>query len=188
METGLKIASGASWALPLLCLPILGDVLSSILVREEMRATRFKVSEIVKESLSKSIKLISVKFYFEIRGFFWAFIPIYGYIKALRHRQYWAMASNVLIFEGKEGRPAIERCKAIIEDTQDGLATRALVTIPVIFVGLLFIIWAIVGTYKEALYFPSFVALLLLTYVIAVPFSGIVNTILYLTISKRVTV
>jgi hypothetical protein len=163
--------------------------MSSILVREDMRmANRLKGSEIVTESLAKSIKLIKVKLHFEIRGLLWAFIPIYGYIKGLRHRQYWAMASNVLIFEGQTGGIAIERCRAIIDETQDGLATRTLLTVPAILGGVLFVVWAIVGTLNEKLYFTSFIVLLVLLYVIAVPFSGIVNTMLYLSITKRITV
>jgi len=186
---GLSIARWAYWAIPLLCIPILGDVMSSILVREDMKtANRLKSAEILAESLSKSIRLFMVKLYFGIRGLLWAFIPIYGYIKALRHRQYWAMASNVLIFEGQTGSTAIERCRAIIDETQDGLATRALLTVPAILEGVLFAIWAIGGTLNEKLYFPSFVLLLVLLYVIAVPFSGIVNTILYLSITKELTV
>jgi hypothetical protein len=188
LAIGLKVASRAIWALPLLCVPIMGDVLSSILVREEMKTSKLKASEIVRESFSKSRKLFMVKFYFEFRSFLWAFIPIIGYIKALRHRQYWAMASNVLIFESQEGRKAIERCKEIIDGNQEGVATRALVTIPIILGGLMFAFYAVVGTTNEKFYFPGFIVLLVVTYFIAVPFSGIINTMLYLSIEEKGTV
>ncbi len=126
-----------------------------------------------------------MKIYFEAAAFLWAFVPIYGILQAIRHRQYWAMASNVLVFEGLSGEAGRHRCRKLVQDFSKGVGIRALVTIPSLaFTGLL-IAWLIIGSLFEASYSYGFLAFVVLSYWIVVPLSGAVNTFLYLYIREQ---
>jgi len=179
-----NIITQSMLVVPMLFVPVLNDILSAVLIRQYNSANKIEPRNAISESITGLIKLIRMKLYFEIRSMLWALIPIYGYIKALRHRQYWAMASNVLVFEGNYGEKGIKRCRDIIDNHSSGLATRTLITIPTILLFLVTVVWVISGTMLEMLYFPGFVTIIVFIYIITVPVSGAVNTLLYLRLIK----
>jgi hypothetical protein len=167
---------------PLFFVPILGDALQTILIQQVYRGNVLSV----KQSLSKSFKIIhplfSMKLYFEFVAFLWSFIPIYGIIQGVKHRQYWAMASNVIVFEGLSGQAGRERCCKLIETSPAGVGVRTLVTIPALLVVGYLLAWLFAGSIQEAFYSYGFWALFLFAYWLAVPISGAVNTFYYLSI------
>jgi len=121
-----------------------------------------------------------MKLYFEGMAFLWAFIPIYGYIKAMELRARWAMASNVVIFEKLTGYPGIERCTQLVDLFPEGMFVRTLVTIPTIVIILLLTLTVIAATIFETS-FPFWIFLFVFLFIVF-PLSGSVNTHLYLII------
>jgi hypothetical protein len=125
-----------------------------------------------------------MKLYFEGAALLWGFVPIYGIIRDIRHHLHWAMASNVLVFEGLSGGAGRNRCRELIQESFS-LGVRTLVTVP----GLLFVAfilaWVMSGMFFEALYSYGFWVLIAAVFGMVIPLSGAVNTFLYLAIAKR---
>jgi hypothetical protein len=171
-------------ALPLLCLPVVGDVLHSLLIAQNVQGKGFRPAQAVREVWSLVASLLSMKLYFEGAALLWSFIPIYGIIRDIRHRLHWAMASNVLVFEELSGEAGRNRCRELIQESFS-LGVRTLVTVP----GLLFfafiLAWVISGMFFEALYSYGFWVLIAAVFWMVIPASGAVNTFLYLAITKR---
>ena len=171
-------------ALPLLCLPVVGDVLHSLLIAQKVQGKEFRPAQAVREVWSLVPSLLSMKLYFEGAALLWGFVPIYGIIRDIRHRLHWAMASNVLVFEGLSGEAGRNRCRELIQESFS-LGVRTLITVP----GLLFVVfilaWVMSGMFFEALYSYGFWVLIAAVFGMVIPVSGAVNTFLYLAITKR---
>jgi hypothetical protein len=170
-------------AFPLLCLPVVGDVLHSLLIAQKVQGKEFRPAQAVREVWSLLPSLLSMKLYFEGAAILWSFVPIYGIIRDVRHRLHWAMASNVLVFEGLSGGAGRNRCRELIQESFT-LGVRTLVTAP----GLLFVAfilaWVIGGTFLDAIYSYGFWVLIAAVFWVVIPASAAVNTFLYLAISK----
>jgi hypothetical protein len=165
---------------PLLFLPVLGDGLHSVLIYQKIKHGEIHPLEAMKIAIKSTPTLFVMKLYFEGLAVLWAFIPIYGYIKAYELRTQWALASNVIIFEGLTGERGIEQCKKLFEQIPEGIAARTLVTIPGVILSLCLILFAIATSIFETSHVFWFFMIAVL--IIAFPLSGAVNTHLYLVI------
>ena len=166
--------------LPFLCCPIVGDALSSLLIRQDVDGAGILPAEALRNVWSLVPRLFAMKLYFEIRGFLWALVPVFGIVPSIKHRLYWAMASNVLVFEGLSGDVGRERCRKLVENFSDGLGVRTLITVPSLVLTGLVVTWLITGNFFDAVYSYGFWALILVSLWVAFPVSGAVNTFLYL--------
>ena len=165
---------------PFLCFPIVGDALSSLLIRQKVRGTGIVPWEAVRNVWSIVPRLLAMKLYFETIGFLWALVPIYGILPGIKHRLYWAMASNVLVFEGLSGEAGRNRCRELIENYSRGLGVRTLITVPSLLLTGFVIIWMVTGNVLGAAYSYGFWTLIFLLVWVTFPASGTVNTFLYL--------
>ncbi len=171
-------------ALPLLCLPVVGDVLHSLLIAQKVQGKEFRPAQAAREVWSLVPSLLSMKLYFEGAALLWSFIPIYGIIRDIRHRLHWAMASNVLVFEGFSGEAGRKRCRELIQGSFS-LGLRTLVTVPGLLFAAFILVWVISGTFLDAFYSYGFWVLIAAVFGMVIPASGAVNTFLYLAITKR---
>jgi hypothetical protein len=171
---------------PLLCLSIVGDALHSLLIKQKYQHETISPFQAVREVWKLIPSLFIMKLYFEVSAFLWSFVPIYGIIKGFKHRQYWAMASNVLVFEGLSGNDGRKRCQELIENT--GMGVRTLVTMPsLVFVAFL-LLWVLIATFiEETTKSYSLFIFIIVTFWLAIPMSGAVNSFLYLKIIKSKT-
>ena len=168
---------------PLLCLPVVGDVLHSLLICQKVQGKGLLPMQAVREVWRNLLPLFSMKLYFEDAAVLWSFIPIYGIIKGIRHRLHWAMASNVLVFENLSGEAGRKRCRELIQEAFS-LGVRTLVTVPsLLFVGFI-LVWVIGGMFFETYYSYGFAVLIATTFWMIIPASDAVNTFLYLKIQK----
>jgi hypothetical protein len=168
---------------PLLCLPVAGDVLHSLLICQKVQGKGLLPMQAVREVWRNLLPLFSMKLYFEGAVVLWSFIPIYGIIKGIRHRLHWAMASNVLVFENLSGEAGRKRCRELIQEAFS-LGVRTLVTVPsLLFVGFI-LVWVIGGMFFETYYSYGFAVLIATTFWMIIPASDAVNTFLYLKIQK----
>ena len=166
--------------LPFLCMPIMGDALHTLLIAQIRRTKNISPQKAMQEVWSLLPSIFAAKLYFECAALLWALVPIYGIIQGAKHRQYWAMVSNVLVFEGLSGSACRNRCRALVNERGGGMGVRTLVTIPsLLLIGLL-LVWFIGGSLFEKSYSYGFWAFVVAAYWIAVPLSGAVNTFLYL--------
>jgi hypothetical protein len=154
----------------------------SLLVRQEIKDGTLLSGQAVREVWRVVPRLFIMKAYFEGAALLWSLIPIYGIIKAVQHRLYWAMASNVLVFEGLSGEAARTRCRDLSRKSSTGI--RTLVTVLAFLVTGLLIVWVVGGTFLETIHSFGFWVLIVLTLWVAIPLSGAVNTFLYLAICK----
>jgi len=170
-------------AFPLLCLPIVGDVLHSLLIAQKVREKELLPVQAVREVWNLVPSVLTMKLYFEGAAILWGFVPIYGIIKGIRHRLHWAMASNVLVFEKLSGEAGRKRCRELIQEAFT-LGVRTLVAVPsLLFVGFI-LVWVIGGMFFEAFYSIGFWVLIAVIFWMIIPASGAVNTFLYLEIQK----
>ncbi len=170
---------------PLLLVPVLGDLLHSLLIRQSLQQGNISCKQALGESWGNVLSLLTMKFSFELPAFFWGLIPIYGYIKAIRNRLYWGMASNVMVFEGLSGTDGRSRCRELIENYSQGSGVRPLVIIPsFIFVAIL-VAWVVGGSVYEPLYSYGFLIFLVACFWVFVPWSAAANTFFYLQLIER---
>ncbi len=99
---------------------MLGDALHSVLIAQEREPGGIHVRRAVREAVRITRPLAAMKLAFEGAAIAWAVIPIYGVVQGMRHRLYWAMASNVVVFERLTGEAGRARCCAIANG--DGLS------------------------------------------------------------------
>lgn len=170
--------------LPLLCFPVVGDALSSLLIRQKVRGGSISPWEALRNVWSLVPRLLAMKLYFETVGLLWALVPIYGILPGIKHRLYWAMASNVLVFEDLSGEAGRNRCRELIEKFSRGLAVRTLLTVPALLLTGFVIVWMVTGNVFASVYSYGFWALIFLFLWVAFPASGAVNTFLYLEMLK----
>jgi hypothetical protein len=152
-----------------------------LLINQKIQKKELLTRQGVREVWSLLSSLLSMKLYFEGAALLWSFVPIYGIIPVVRHRLYWAMASNVLVFERLSGKAGRIRCRELTQEAFS-LGVRTLVTVPsLLFVGFL-PAWVIAGMFFEASYSYGFWVLIFAIFWTALPASGAVNTFLYLKI------
>jgi hypothetical protein len=135
----------------------------------------------VRDAWRATPALLAMKLWFELRAFAWAFVPIYGLLQGLRHRLFWAMASNVLVFEGLSGEAGRARCRALVEGDSLGLVLRTLNTIPLLLTVPL-AVGFVGGTALVEADYSVGLWLYLAAMVAVVPGLSAVNTFLYLQI------
>ena len=164
--------------LPLMVLPFISDSLHAVLIHQKTQKGSLSPGPAVQHALRALPPVLAMKLSFELPGFLWAFIPIYGWVMSVRHRLYWSMASNVFVFEGCSGRTGRKRCRELIEALPPGKGVRTLVTIPSLFIALCLLVLATGLVLGEGSYvfWLCFVAILWIT----LPWSAAVNTFLYL--------
>lgn len=170
---------------PLLFCPIVGDAIQSLLIRQERDERAISPLQTVRQALGLSGSLLSMKLYFEGAAVLYALIPIYGIIQDIRHRLYWAMASNVLVFENLSGEPGRNRCRAIVQSYCNKTQARTLVVVPALLLSGCFLALIFVKSTFDVtspfLWFSFLAAVIWITF----PLSGAVNTFLYLEILKQ---
>lgn len=169
---------------PLLCLPVLGDALNSLLISQKVKSKELLTRPALREVWSLLPSLFSMKLYFEGAALFWSFVPIYGIIRDFRHRLHWAMASNVLVFERLSGEAGRNRCRELIQK-EFSVGVRTLVTVPVLMIIGFLLAWLIGGMVLETSYSYGFWVLIAAIFWITIPASGAVNTFFYLQIIKE---
>ncbi len=167
---------------PLMCLPVVGDALYSLLIRQKVQERTLYPGQAVGQVWRLIPPLLSMKAYFEGAALLWSFIPIYGVIKCVKHRLYWAMASNVLVFERLSGETGRTRCRKLSQNLSIGM--RTLVTIPMLLFFGLFILWVVGGAFLETIHSFGFWVLILVALLITVPLSGAVNSFLYVAVQE----
>lgn len=165
---------------PLLFVPVVNDGLHSVLISQAVRRKDLFPGQATREVWRLLPSLLAMKLYFEGAALLWSLVPIYGIIPGIRHRMRWAMASNVLVFEGVSGQAGRNRCREIVQGLPAGIGVRTLVTVPsLLFTGIL-LAWLVGGTFFEPLYAYGLWGLMVATLWIVLPGSGAVNTFLYL--------
>jgi hypothetical protein len=170
--------------LPLLFFPVVGDALNSLLIQQTIHGACIFPWNAVRNVWSLAPRLFAMKIYFEGIGLLWSLVPIFGILPAIKHRLYWAMASNVIVFEGLSSEVGRDRCRELIENCSGGLGVRTLITVPSLLFTAFVILWLITGTIFAAAYSYGFWALIILFFLLAFPVSGAVNTFLYLEMVK----
>ena len=170
--------------LPLLCLPVVGDVLHSLLIAQEIQGKRLRAAQAVREVWSLLPSVFRMKLYFEGAALLWSFVPIYGIIRDVRHRLHWAMASNVLVFERLSGEAGRKRCRELIQEAFS-MGVRTLVTVPVLLMVGFLLAWLIGGMVWEAFNSYGFFVLIVASFWIIIPGSGAANTFFYLQIMNK---
>lgn len=82
---------------PLLLVPVLGDLLHSLLIRQSLQEKNLPCGKAFRDGWGNFLPLLTMELSFEVAAILWGLIPIYGYIKAIRHRMYWGMSENFRI-------------------------------------------------------------------------------------------
>lgn len=165
---------------PLLLVPVLGDLLHSLLIRQSLQEKNISCGKAFRDGWVNVPSLLTMKLSFVVPAFLWGMIPIYGYIKAIEHRLYWGMASNVMVFEGLSGTAARNRCRELIDKYSQGSGPRALVTAPSFILVAILLAWMVSGSVFESLYSYGLLIFLAVCFWIAIPWSGAANTFYYL--------
>ena len=169
---------------PFLCLPVVGDVLHSLLIAQKVREKELLPVQAVREVWNLVPSVLTMKLYFEGAAILWSFVPIYGIIRDIRHRLHWAMASNVIVFEKLSGEAGRMRCRELIQK-EFILGARTLLTVPALLIVGFLLAWLIGGMVFEALYSFGFWVFLAIIFWMIIPASGAVNTFLYLEMRSR---
>jgi len=164
---------------PLLCLPVVGDVLHSLLIAQKVREKELLPAQAVREVWSLVPSVLTMKLYFEGAAVLWSFVPIYGIIRDIRHRLHWAMASNVIVFEKLSGEAGRMRCRELIQK-EFSMGVRTLLTVPALLIVGFILAWLVGGMVFEAFYSFGFWVLIAVIFWMILPASGAVNTFLYL--------
>lgn len=165
---------------PLLCFPVVGDALHSLLISQKVQRKGLFPGQAARDVWNLLPSLLTMKLYFEGAALLWGLIPIYGIIQGVKHRLYWAMASNVLVFEGLSGEAGRNRCRKLVQDFPAGIGVRTLVTVPLLLSTGFLLAWLIGGSFFEPLYSYGFWGYIVAIFWIVIPGSGAVNTFLYL--------
>lgn len=165
---------------PLLVIPVLTDALHSLLIKQEIESGEVLPSQAVKQVWGLIPSLLGIKLYFECAAALWGFVPIYGIIQGAKHRMYWAMGSNVLVFENLSGKAARERCRELVKGFLGGIGVRTLITVPALLVTVFLILSVINASFVETSSTYGVWAFILLVFWIAIPASAAVNTFFYI--------
>ncbi len=166
----------------LLFVPVVNDGLHSVLISQEVRRKELFPGQAAREVWRLLPSLLAMKLFFEGATLLWALVPIYGIIPGIKHRMRWAMASNVLAFEGLSGQAGRNRCREIVQGLPAGIGVRTLVTVPSLLFTSILLAWLVGGSFFEPLYAYGLWGVIVATLWIVLPGSGAVNTFLYLAI------
>ena len=169
---------------PLLCFPVVGDALHSLLIAQQIQGKGLHPRQAAREAWGYLAPLFSMKVYFEGAALLWGFVPIYGIFRDFRHRLHWAMASNVLVFERLSGEAGRNRCRELIQK-EFSAGVRTLITVPALVVVGSIIAWLVLGMIWGTFYSFGFWAVILISLWIGMPGSGAANTFLYLEITGK---
>lgn len=168
---------------PFLFVPVFSDALHSLTIRHVMNKEEYENHKLIDTAKVLFLPLLLMKLHFWSRAVLWGFIPILGIIKDFRYRMYWAMASNVAVFEGVFGEVGRKRCIELVDNDFSGIGARTFVTIPGLLVVLCFLCLVIFsGIFKSSL---GFWMVIFAIYWISVPVSATVNTLYYLHLNKE---
>ena len=170
---------------PLLLVPVLSDLLHSLLIRQSLEDKNLSRGKALRDGWGNILSVFAMKLSFEVSAFLWGLIPIYGYIKAIRHRLYWGMASNVMVFEGLSGAAGRNRCRELIDKYSQGLGARTLVIIPSFILVAILLAWAVSGIAYEPLFSYGLLIVVAACFWLSVPWSGAANTFFYLQLIER---
>jgi hypothetical protein len=165
---------------PLLCFPIVGDGLHSLLIKQSIQEGILTPGKALQQAWRFAPSLLGMKLWFEAIALLWGFVPLYGIIQDIKYRLYWAMASNVLVFEGLSGKAGRERCRELVNECSRGLGGGTLITIPILLYVVILLGWVVGGTFWESFHSYGFWILIAAMFLVAIPVSGAVNTFLYL--------
>jgi hypothetical protein len=163
-----------------LVIPILTDALHSLLIKQEIENGEILPSHAIKQVWTLIPSLLGIKLYFECAAILWAFVPIYGIIQGAKHRMYWAMCSNVLVFENLPGKAGRKRCRELVKGFRGGIGVRTLITIPALLVTMFLILWVVNASFIETSTTYGVWVLIVLVFWIIIPASAAVNTFFYL--------
>jgi hypothetical protein len=155
-------------------------VLHSVLIAREARDGTVDPRGALVEALRALPSLLRMKLAVELRAIAWSVVPIYGMIQGARHRVAWAMASNVVVFEGLRGGDGCERCLGIADGPYARLANRTLVIAPSVALVAAMLVWAVLATWVERGHSYSTWAVFAAALYFLVPGSAAVNSFLYL--------
>ncbi len=168
---------------PLLLLPVVTDVLHTVLIRQTLERKGLVVGSAVLQAFRALPALIALKFYFWCQGLLWSFVPLYGWIKDIDIRICWAMASNVLVFERASTTNCRRRCWELAQHPQKGMAIRTLITVPAILVASSLVAFSIISLFIESkLVFWIWIVVVLWVLLAG---SAAANTYTYLRIENR---
>ena len=181
----LRYATRLACVAPLLVVPVISDLLQSILIRQAILTNSVLPAKAVRECFRSAWDLFIIKLGFEIVASLWCIIPFYGYIKAIDYRLRWGMASNVIAFEGLAGTAARERCRNIIDSHSQGIGVKTLVLTPLFVMISVLVIWIVCGSVYQPMYFYGFLVYVVLYLWILIPGAGAANTFIYLQLRKR---
>ena len=165
---------------PLLLVPVLSDLLHSLLICQSLQGKNISYGKAFRDSWRNVLSLLTMKLSFEVSAFLWGLIPIYGWLKAIQHRLYWSMASNVIVFEGLSGTAGRDRCRELIDKYSQGSGVRALLIIPSFILVAILVVWVVSGSVYEPLYSFGYLIFLAAFFWVSVPWSGAANTFFYL--------
>ena len=116
--------------IPICFVPVVTDALHTILLESYRKHGDIDPLGSVRQVWKHVPSLFEMKIFHEGAAFLWSFVPVYGIIKGINHRISWAMASNVLIIEGKSGAEGRWRCEQLCDSEIKNISIRALVIIP----------------------------------------------------------
>ena len=168
--------------LPVLCTPILSDVLHSCLIRQTRRGESLRVGAALADSMRALPATLALKIVFEAQGLLWGLLPIVGIPRVIHHRICWGLASNVVVFEGRRGADGRARCDALA-NASDVHGVRALFLIPVLLVIAIIVMANVVVPWLQsrAVFWIGIAGVLW----VVVPASAAVNTFFYLDLAAR---
>jgi len=169
--------------LPFIFIPVFGDGLHSILISKLFNNDRPQFGESLGDALRLFLKIFYMKFYFWFFATLWSFVPIYGIIKGLHYRKYWAMASNVAVFESLTGTLGIDRCIDLVTNDHSHIGARTFITLPSLFV-LLFTLLFLLLTENFPLSFWFWFYIFSIIW-LTIPVSSALNTIYYVKLAEK---
>jgi hypothetical protein len=172
---------------PLLFVPVFNDALLAILIRQHTPGNRdLHIRAALREAVEIVPDLLSMKIHFWLAAWLWSYLPLYGWMKDLEERTNWALASNVIAFEGLIGVIGRDRCKQLTHQMPPASSIRVLVTIPALIIATCMVIIAISAFFLDtSLFFWTCGIIIAWT---LIPGSSTVNSLLYLSIpSVRAT-
>lgn len=170
--------------LPFLLLPFFGDILYTVLIREQQKQQPVSLLHCLLTAAKSVPELLMLKIAFGMAGAVWSFIPIVGWYKSYRFGICWSMAANVLIYEKGMVPDAFDRCRELA-DRVPSLGMSTMLRIPFLFMVFL-IIFLAVGAHvydTKGTFYAYGIALYML-----IPGLGAANTFLYLALTEPVSV
>lgn len=181
----LHNARSLAGVLPLLLVPVVGDLLQSVLIRQHVETNRISPVRALRDGWRKILPLFVIKLKIEISALLWGLIPLYGYIKAIECRLRWGMASNVIVFEDLTGVAAQDRCRELIDRYSSGIAVRTLVIVPMLIMLAILLFWVVSGSVFELIYSYGFWFFFITYFWVVIPWAGAANTFVYLQLRNR---